>query len=139
MRFRVGAFARAFAKYLLKTPIHVYRWTLKPLIGLECRHLPTCSEYGLEAIETNGAWRGFWLTASRVLRCHPWGSAGYDPVPDIRCDHHSFAPWRYGRWSGRHIAPALAWTDKKDELERDHDQARDHGSGCTCGSEGRRR
>lgn len=86
------------AAAILKAPIHVYRWTLKPLIGMECRHLPTCSEYALEAIDTNGAWRGFWLAASRLSRCHPWGSHGYDPVPDITAERHPFAPWRYGRW-----------------------------------------
>lgn len=96
---------RRVGKMLLKAPVHAYRWTLKPLMGMDCRHLPTCSEYGLEAIETNGAWRGFWLTLSRVLRCHPWGSSGYDPPPDIAGVSHPFAPWRYGRWSGRHIAP----------------------------------
>jgi uncharacterized protein len=62
------------------------------------RHQPTCSEYALEAIDTNGAWRGFWLVLSRLSRCHPWGSRGHDPVPDIRAEHHPFAPWRYGRW-----------------------------------------
>ena len=86
------------AKALAKGPIHVYRWSLKPIIGWECRHLPTCSEYGLEAIEKNGAWRGLWLTSSRVCRCHPWGTSGYDPVPDIRAERHPLAPWRYGRW-----------------------------------------
>lgn len=86
------------AKAMLKAPIHAYRWTLKPLMGLECRHLPTCSEYALEAIDKNGAWRGLWLTASRLSRCHPWGSAGYDPPPCICGEHHPFAPWRYGRW-----------------------------------------
>ena len=87
-----------FAKTLLKAPIHVYRWTLKPITDWECRHLPTCSEYGLEAIDRNGAWRGFWLTTSRVCRCRPGGSSGYDPVPDIRAERHPLAPWRYGRW-----------------------------------------
>ena len=43
---------------IVKAPIHAYRWTLKPLMGLECRHLPTCSEYALEAIDHNGPWRG---------------------------------------------------------------------------------
>ena len=85
-------------KALLKAPIHAYRWTLKPLIGLECRHLPTCSEYALEAIDRNGPWRGFWLMLSRLSRCHPWGSAGYDPPPNITAERHPFAPWRYGRW-----------------------------------------
>jgi len=96
------------SRRLLQAPIHVYRWSLKPLIGWECRHLPTCSEYALDAIELNGAWRGFWLTLSRVLRCNPWGSAGYDPPQDIRAERYVLAPWRYGRWSGRHIAQS--WT-----------------------------
>lgn len=95
-----------FAKALLKLPIHAYRWTLKPLVGWDCRHLPTCSEYALQAIDLNGAWRGGWLTASRLCRCHPWGTHGFDPVPDIRDQRHRLAPWRYGRWSGVHLAGA---------------------------------
>ena len=47
-----------------------------------CRFLPTCSAYGIEAVERHGALRGSVLTARRVLRCHPWGRFGYDPVPD---------------------------------------------------------
>lgn len=90
--------ADRFTRGIVKAPVHAYRWTLKPLIGMECRHLPTCSEYALDAIETNGAWRGCWLALSRICRCHPWGSSGFDPPPDIRCERHAFAPWRYGRW-----------------------------------------
>ena len=89
-----GRISRAIAK----APIHVYRWSLKPLIGHECRYLPSCSEYALEAIDLNGAWRGSWLTLSRVCRCHPWGSHGLDRVPDITHDRHGLTPWRYGRW-----------------------------------------
>lgn len=91
----------ALFKLLLKAPVHIYRWTLKPLIGMECRHLPTCSEYALDAIDRNGAWRGGWLAASRICRCHPWGTSGYDPAPDIRVERHPLAPWRYGRWNAR--------------------------------------
>ena len=90
-------------RLLLKAPIHLYRWTLKPLVGWNCRHMPTCSAYALEAIDKNGAWRGFWLTISRLSRCHPWGTHGHDPVPDLRREHHPFAPWRYGRWTGKHL------------------------------------
>src|SRR5262245_5928104 len=86
------------AKAVAKAPVKAYRWTLKPLLGMECRHLPTCSEYALQAIDTNGAWRGVWLAMSRICRCHPWGTHGYDPVPDISDAAHPFAPWRYGRW-----------------------------------------
>ena len=94
------------ARALLKAPIHMYRWTLKPIMGLECRHLPTCSEYALEAIDRNGAWKGFWLMLSRLTRCHPWGTSGYDPVPDLTDVSHTFTPWRYGRW---------AWRNSSDE------------------------
>jgi uncharacterized protein len=94
---RIGFLGR-LARFAAQAPVHVYRWTLKPLIGAECRHLPTCSEYALEAIELNGAWRGAWLAASRVLRCRPGGTAGHDPAPDIRRESHLFSPWRYGRW-----------------------------------------
>jgi putative membrane protein insertion efficiency factor len=47
-----------------------------------CRFDPTCSAYALEALEQHGAARGTWLTARRLLRCHPWGGHGWDPVPD---------------------------------------------------------
>jgi uncharacterized protein len=86
------------AAWAAKAPVHVYRWTLKPLIGMECRHLPTCSEYALAAIDLNGAWRGLWLTLSRICRCNPWGTSGFDPAPDVRLECHPAAPWRYGRW-----------------------------------------
>ena len=46
-----------------------------------CRHVPGCSTYAIEAIESHGAVRGSWLATRRVCRCHPWGTSGYDPVP----------------------------------------------------------
>ena len=58
--------AAAVAKALLKAPVHVYRWTLKPLVGHHCRHWPSCSQYALEAIETNGAWRCLLYTSRCV-------------------------------------------------------------------------
>jgi uncharacterized protein len=95
--------AARLARWLLKAPIHLYRVTFKPLVGHGCRHYPTCSAYALEAIDTNGAWRGLWLTLSRVARCGPGGSHGVDPVPDIRNERHTFTPWRYGRWTASHL------------------------------------
>jgi uncharacterized protein len=90
----------------LKLPIMLYRYTLKPFVGHNCRHLPTCSDYALEAIDRNGPWRGFWLTLSRLLRCHPWGTSGFDPVPDTRSERHPlWAPWRHGRWTAAEITP----------------------------------
>ena len=83
---------------ILKLPVRVYQWTLRPLMGNQCRHWPTCSDYALEAIDKNGAWRGFWLMTSRIVRCGPGGTSGVDPVPDIRDHRHPLRPWRYGKW-----------------------------------------
>ena len=93
------------AKSLAKAPVHAYRWTLKPIVGWECRHGPSCSQYALDAIDRNGAWRGSWLALARICRCRPGGSAGFDPAPDIRQVRHPFAPWRYGRWRGPPTVP----------------------------------
>jgi putative membrane protein insertion efficiency factor len=61
--------------------IRVYQVTLSPFIGGQCRFEPTCSRYGVEAYRLHGPVRGTWLTIKRILRCHPFGGAGYDPVP----------------------------------------------------------
>ncbi|HEX6114488.1 MAG TPA: membrane protein insertion efficiency factor YidD [Geminicoccaceae bacterium] len=61
--------------------IQLYRLAISPVLGPSCRHLPTCSEYALAALEQHGLRRGLWLSIRRVGRCHPWGSSGYDPVP----------------------------------------------------------
>ncbi len=61
--------------------VYLYRFTLSPLIGANCRYQPTCSAYALEALKTHGAFRGSALAAKRIARCHPWGGHGYDPVP----------------------------------------------------------
>lgn len=61
--------------------IKVYQFLLSPIIGSSCRHLPTCSEFGYEAIARHGLVSGSWLTFWRVLKCNPFGKAGYDPVP----------------------------------------------------------
>lgn len=61
--------------------VRVYQYTLRPIIGAQCRFEPHCSAYAIEALRTHGALRGTWLTARRVLRCNPWHSGGHDPVP----------------------------------------------------------
>ena len=66
---------------LLRGLVHVYRATLSPLLGPSCRFEPSCSAYALEALERHGARRGIWLSLRRVLRCHPFHPAGFDPVP----------------------------------------------------------
>ncbi|MEO0809461.1 MAG: membrane protein insertion efficiency factor YidD [Pseudomonadota bacterium] len=103
------------ARSALKAPIHLYRLTLRPWLGWPCRHMPTCSEYALEAIDKNGAWKGLWLILSRLLRCHPWGTAGIDPVPDLTSTSHPWQPWQYGRWSGKHII--IKWEQSQDSKD----------------------
>lgn len=67
---------------LLSWPILFYRYAISPLLPSRCRHFPTCSEYALEALETHGPIKGLWLSVKRIGRCHPWGTHGYDPVPE---------------------------------------------------------
>ncbi len=62
--------------------IRGYQLLVSPLVGPHCRHIPTCSQYAAEAVARFGVLRGGWLAARRVLRCHPWGTSGYDPVPE---------------------------------------------------------
>lgn len=61
--------------------IRFYQRGISPLTPPSCRFTPTCSQYGLEAIQRYGAGRGTWLTIKRLLRCHPFCRGGYDPVP----------------------------------------------------------
>jgi uncharacterized protein len=61
--------------------IKLYQLIISPWMGPSCRFTPTCSQYGLEAFKKYGVFKGFWLTAKRIARCHPWGGHGYDPVP----------------------------------------------------------
>ncbi len=61
--------------------LRAYQLTLSPLIGPACRYQPSCSQYAVEAIERHGAVRGAALAARRLIRCHPLGASGYDPVP----------------------------------------------------------
>jgi uncharacterized protein len=81
--------------------IWIYRHTLSPLVGYNCRHLPTCSVYGDEAIERFGLWAGGWMALARLLRCQPWGTSGIDNVPLTPPPHARwYLPWRFGRWRG---------------------------------------
>jgi hypothetical protein len=84
-----------------RAAIWLYRHTLSPLVGYHCRHLPTCSVYGDEAIGRFGLWGGGWMTLARLLRCQPWGTFGIDNVPATRPPGARwYTPWRYGRWRG---------------------------------------
>jgi len=62
--------------------IRLYQLTFSSIIGSSCRHQPTCSEYGYEAIARHGLVPGVWLTFFRVAKCNPFGTSGFDPVPE---------------------------------------------------------
>ena len=77
--------------FLLRIPVHLYRWILSPLLhalaggtGCGCRFHPSCSADTLEALETHGSLRGSLLSLRRIGKCHPWGDGGFDPVPELR-------------------------------------------------------
>jgi putative membrane protein insertion efficiency factor len=69
-------------RQLLMWIIRAYQLLLSPMLGPRCRFYPSCSCYAHTAIERHGVWRGTWLGASRILRCHPFAEGGYDPVPE---------------------------------------------------------
>ena len=101
-------YSRNFTDSWRKTPgrligtafIRFYQVTLSSLIGNSCRHLPTCSEYTYEAIARHGLWSGGWMGFFRIMRCGPFGTDGFDPVPRILPDELKwYLPWRYWRCS----------------------------------------
>ena len=83
---------------MIRLLIRFYQICISPALhfiagpGGGCRFEPTCSQYFLEAVEEHGSLRGSWLGLKRILRCHPWGGHGHDPVPrakqGTRCDWH---------------------------------------------------
>jgi len=86
--------------------VQIYRYTLAPLIGPRCRHLPTCSDYADEAISRFGLWAGGWMALARILRCQPWGTSGLDFLPAVLpARARWWLPWRYGRWRGTNESP----------------------------------
>lgn len=72
---------RKLSAGLLLLPIYFYQRCISPILGPSCRFTPTCSQYAVEAIKKHGPVKGLYLTVRRLLRCHPWGGSGYDPVP----------------------------------------------------------
>jgi len=81
--------------------VKAYRYTLSPLVGFHCRHLPTCSQYADAALARFGLWAGAWMTLARLCRCHPFGTSGLDFVPaSLPSGARWYRPWRYGRWRG---------------------------------------
>jgi uncharacterized protein len=86
--------------------IRAYRYTLSPLVGFHCRHLPTCSDYADQAIGRFGLWAGGWMALARLLRCQPFGTSGLDFVPaTLPTKSRWYMPWRYARWRGANADP----------------------------------
>lgn len=76
---------KSAAKRVLAFPfivlVRFYQVCISPLKPPSCRFTPTCSQYAIEALRKYGPIKGLYLTVRRLLRCHPWGGSGYDPVP----------------------------------------------------------
>ncbi len=72
--------------------VRQYQLVLRPVLGPNCRFVPSCSDYALEALARHGAARGTWLASRRVLRCNPWCAGGHDPVPDPSANESPAAP-----------------------------------------------
>ena len=75
---------------IFSLPVHLYRYAISPLLRPSCRHVPSCSQYALDALKIYGPLKGPLMAIERILRCRPGGTHGYDPVPLFRFK-------RYGR------------------------------------------
>ena len=108
-------------KALMLGTIRLYQLTLSPWVGRECRYLPTCSNYAIEAIKLHGAVKGGWLMLMRLARCHPLGGRGYDPVllvqrlfGDLLCNTQCAQNFQtlintQESFMGREVQRALLW------------------------------
>jgi putative membrane protein insertion efficiency factor len=98
---RIPSFASQLPQRSARALVRLYRYSLSPLVGFHCRHLPTCSDYADTALARHGLWAGGWMTLARLCRCNPWGTAGLDFVPQqLPARSRWYLPWRYARWRG---------------------------------------
>lgn len=98
---------RSQARAVMHVLIRAYQLTFSGLVGRQCRHLPTCSEYMDEAVQRHGTWPGAWMGLARLCRCGPGGTSGIDLVPDaLPASAAWYKPWRFGRWRGVNAPPA---------------------------------
>ena len=107
----VGPISRG-ARYGAHLLLRFYQLTLSAVIGRWCRHLPSCSSYMDEAIQRHGLWAGGWMGTARLCRCQPWGTSGYDPVPEgLPEKAGALPPWRYGKWRGPLVCEGVEGDD----------------------------
>lgn len=81
---QIGKMIMKVLGWILLLPVYFYKYAISPLTPASCRHIPSCSEYAVQAIKTHGPIKGIWLATKRISKCHPWGTEGYDPVPPKR-------------------------------------------------------
>jgi putative membrane protein insertion efficiency factor len=84
--------------FLLSVPVYIYRYSVSPYLRPACRHVPSCSQYALDALKIHGPLMGLALGTNRILRCRPGGTHGYDPVPLVWIKRYK--PWSAltGKW-----------------------------------------
>lgn len=82
--------------FIISVPVYIYRYTLSPFLGRACRHVPSCSQYMLDALKIHGPVTGLFMGLGRILRCRPGGTHGYDPVPLFR-----FRKYHTGKYKGK--------------------------------------
>ena len=75
------------ATFPLLILIRGYQLIISPLLGSNCRFMPTCSEYAMESLKSHGLIKGSYLTIKRIAKCHPWGGHGYDPIPTKKVEN----------------------------------------------------
>ena len=78
---KCASICKRVATWPLLALVKFYQYCISPLTPPSCRFVPTCSQYAVEALKKYGPIKGCWLTLKRLMRCHPWGGSGYDPVP----------------------------------------------------------
>jgi len=83
--------------YPLLGLVYFYKYAISPLTPASCRHVPTCSNYMIEAIKIHGPFVGLFLGLRRLSKCHPWGTHGYDPVPAKGTLKYHFPKFKFKR------------------------------------------
>ncbi|MFW6309566.1 MAG: membrane protein insertion efficiency factor YidD [Prolixibacteraceae bacterium] len=78
---RIGKKIEKGVGWILLVPVYFYKYGISPYTPASCRHVPSCSEYAVQAIKIHGPFKGFFLATKRISKCNPWGTHGYDPVP----------------------------------------------------------